>query len=207
MSTYSTPRIHRGPKPEKKLTDSTYRKNSLNELIRDFGGRCAYSMYYAIQDGESQVEVDHFNPNPKSSRSKHKHNNDYSNLFLASAHCNNTKRDTWPTKAQRANGFRFINPCEEMDYGIHIFENPVTHKLEGATPAGWYQIRHLGLNAEHLIQKRIDRSKIKQALTGWFVSQDCSVDFDKLEEAKRIIDLLREQLNRGIPDIPPPPVA
>ena len=41
-------------------------------------------------------------------------------------------------------GVRFLNPTKEQDYGVHIFEDAVTHELVGASPAGRYHLRCCG---------------------------------------------------------------
>jgi hypothetical protein len=68
------------------------------------------------------MDVDHFKP-------KGKHRNLYSNLMLASRHCNGSKSDIWPTAEDVRSGLRLLNPCKEVDYGQHIFEDKKTYEL------------------------------------------------------------------------------
>jgi len=63
-------------------------------------------------------------------------------------HCNGKKSNTWPSKAELAAGCRFLNPCEEMDYGEQIFEDPLTNRLVGITPAAIWHIRICALNSD-----------------------------------------------------------
>ena len=105
--------------------------------MRDFQGRCAYSMQHRQRAGE--MEVDHFDP-----RRKKDLIHAYANLFLASRHTNGKKGDNWPSRTEQAAGCRFLNPCEEMDYGEQIYENPATHRLMGVTPAARWHIRICG---------------------------------------------------------------
>ncbi len=100
------------------------------------------------------MEVDRFDPRRRNGLIQA-----YSNLFLASRHCNNKKGDHWPTSADRAAGCRFLNPCEEMDYGEQILEDPVTHRLVGVTRAARWHIRMCGLNADHLVHERAKRAE------------------------------------------------
>ena len=151
MSSSKKPRIKRGPPPKKPIKRRNYR-DALPELIRDFEGRCAYSMQHQSRSG--RLEVDHFDPRRKKDLIQN-----YNNLFPASRHCNGKKSDIWPSNTERAAGCRFLNPCEEMDYGEHIFEDPTTHELVGVTPAARWHIRMCGLNADHLIQERRRRAK------------------------------------------------
>lgn len=82
--------------------------------MRDFDGRCAYSMQHHERAGK--LEVDHFDPHKKKDLIQR-----FENLFPASRHCNGKKSDHWPNKTESAAGCRFLNPCEEMDYGEQIF--------------------------------------------------------------------------------------
>lgn len=102
------------------------------------------------------MDIDHHNPTLR-----HPARNAYNNLFLATAHCNRKKGGIWPTPEQRAQGIRYLNPCEEMDYGVHIFEDPATFELWGDSPAGRYHIRMLDLNAEHLVRERRRRHLLR----------------------------------------------
>lgn len=103
------------------------------------------------------MQIDHFNPNlPNHTRNR------YENLFLATNHCNGHKRNFWPSKKERAAGIRFLNPCEEHDYGVHIFEDPKTFRVWSGTPAGRYHIRVLKLNAQHMIRERQMRHEFRE---------------------------------------------
>jgi hypothetical protein len=105
------------------------------------------------------MEVDHFNPNKKDETIQQ-----YANLFPATRHCNGAKRDRWPTNKDRKAGARFLNCCEEADYGVHIFEDPDNHELVGVTPEGRYHVRNCDLNAPHLVAERAERAKIRWLL-------------------------------------------
>jgi hypothetical protein len=105
------------------------------------------------------MEVDHFNPNRKRDFIQ-----EYKNLFLSTRHCNGSKRDRWPTNKERKNRIRFLNCCEEPDYGVHIFEDPDDHELVGTTPEGRYHVRNCDLNAPHLIEERAERARILRLL-------------------------------------------
>jgi hypothetical protein len=107
------------------------------------------------------MEIDHFNPNKKRNLIQQ-----YENLFLATRHCNGAKRDRWPSNKERQLGVRFLNCCEETDYGVHIFEDPQTHELVGITPAGRYHVRNCDLNAPHLVEERAERAKLWRLLEG-----------------------------------------
>jgi len=52
-----------------------------------------------------------------------------------------------------------LNPCEEVDYGEQIFEDPDAHLLVGTNPAAVWHIRVCGLNAEPLVYERRRRAK------------------------------------------------
>lgn len=186
-------RIKRGKPPVKPIKRHKYR-DALPELFRDFGSRCAYScQHYTRAGGESCMEVDHFDP-----RQKRDFIQDYRNLFLATRHCNLAKGKQWPTKADIAAGLRFLNPCEEMDYGEQILEDPISHKLVGLTPAAIWHIRKLNLNAEHLRMERHDRAEIWKDLRSAFtIKPRVSVDVVTTASAT-----LQATVDRMIPEIP-----
>jgi hypothetical protein len=156
----SSSRVQRGAGPRHKLKKHNYRDRALPFLLKDFNHRCAYSMQHSSRSGLKSMEIDHFNPTLPA-RQRHQ----YSNLFLATRHCNNSKRENWPTAAQINRGMRFLNCCAELDYGEHIWENSNTHKLYGTSPAGRYHIRMCDLNAPHFVIERRDRAKLRDLLT------------------------------------------
>jgi hypothetical protein len=98
------------------------------------------------------MEVDHYDPTKKADVQQ-----DYYNLLLATRHCNGSKSSYWPNAEQLKKGLYIINPCVEQDYGNHIYEDPLTHRLWGCTPTGIWHIRYLDLNATHLVNERKDR--------------------------------------------------
>lgn len=140
------------------------------------------------------MEIDHFDP-----RLKGKLIQRYDNLFLATRHCNAAKGDTWPTRAEERLGLRFLNPCMELDYGGHIFEDPHTHLLVGVTPAGRFHIRMLDLNAGHLVAERRERAEISQLLANAPFTLRTGRSPDSLTD---LVRALREQLEEMIPELP-----
>lgn len=185
-------RIKRGAPPAKTLKRHTYR-NALPELLRDFGGRCAYSMQHERHAGA--LEVDHFNP-----KLKKNYIQDYNNLFPASRHCNGKKSNHWPTKAELAAGCHFLNPCEVQDYGHQIFEDKTTHELVGTTPAAKWHIRMCGLNASNLVSERKLRSENLKRIANHAVGFTGPID-----AVRDFVSGYRELVESLIPDIPPPP--
>lgn len=163
--------------------------------MRDFEGRCGYSMQHHSRAG--RLEVDHFDPRRKKDLIQ-----DYNNLFPASRHCNGKKSDTWPSAAERAAGCRFLNPCEEMDYGEQVFEDPVTHRLVGVNPAAVWHIRVCGLNADHLIHER------KRRAAYWATLKQTAVRIKGAHhEVAELITKFREEVEAMIPEIPKTPAA
>lgn len=129
-------------------------------LAKDFEDRCAYSMQHTYRAGGRKcMEIDHFDPRQRSYLRQ-----DYSNLFLATRHCNGAKRDRWESNKKRQRGARFLNCCEEMDYDVHILEDPDTHEVVGMTPEGRYHVRSCDLNAPHLVQERTQRAQMWELL-------------------------------------------
>lgn len=194
MSTSSSkkPRVKRGRPPKKPIKRSKY-ASCLPELLRDFADRCAYSMQHRERAGK--LEVDHFDP-----RLKKELIQAYENLFPASRHCNGKKSNHWPTKEELAAGCRFLNPCEEPDYGEQIFEDAHTHMLVGTTPAARWHIRMCGLNASHLIDERKRRTGHLDVLSKKAVRVR-TLHNDLVDLIKRY----RQEVDLMIPPIPAPP--
>lgn len=142
------------------------------------------------------MEVDHFDPTLKGHQ-----RNAYENLFPSTRHCNGSKSDIWPSREAREQGVRFLNPCEEEDYGSQIFEDSRTHLLVGTTPAASYHIRVLGLNAPFLVNERAERAALIQLLNETIVTVSNS------DQALRKVEEVREIVARMIPEIPPPPIG
>lgn len=144
------------------------------------------------------MEVDHFNPLLTGSD---RHN--YNNLFLATRHCNGSKRDTWPSKGARKKGIHFLNPCKEIDYGVHIVEHPITHRLIGISAAGDFHITACDLNALHLVNERRERAAIHEVLTKTGITAKGAVHGRWSDTAVLApIQSLREQVEKMIPLIP-----
>jgi hypothetical protein len=190
MSSSKRRRVKRGPPPKKPIKRHKY-ASCLPELMRDFGGRCAYSMQHHSRSGK--LEVDHFDPRRKKDLIQ-----DYRNLFPASRHCNGKKSNTWPSRAEEAAGCRFLNPCEEVDYGEQVFEDPVTHRLVGTTPAAVWHIRVCGLNADHLVYERKRRAGHWKTINRKAVRRIKGNHHDVAE----LITKFREEVELMIPEIP-----
>jgi hypothetical protein len=137
--------------------------------------------------GPKCLEVDHFNPNKKREPIQQ-----YTNLFPATRHCNGAKRDRWPSNKDRQLGMRFLNCCAEIDYGVHIFEDPDSHKLVGVTPAGKYHVRNCDLNAPHLVKERADRAEF------WRILEDQRV---RIKQGWTLTEALRSVVENMIPKI------
>ena len=91
---------------------------------------------------------------------------------------------------------RFLNCCEESDYGVHIFEDPESNELVGVTPEGRYHIRNCDLNAPHLIEERAERPKI------WGILKNKAVRIKKGWWLPEEFQTLRTMVERMIPPIP-----
>lgn len=188
--------------PKIRCTATNYRRLALPYLKKDFENRCAYSMIHVdLAGGETCMEVDHFKPKKKFPRKAHS----YKNLMLASSHCNRAKGEEWPNAELRKQGFEFINPCEEMDYGVHIFENLETGELVYASAKGSYQIAKCMLNAKHLVNQRKQRTLLLNLLESKTpISLPNSIS---IKEADSILRELIKTINikeKLIPYIPPP---
>lgn len=168
-------RLKRSDRPKKTFKRHSYR-DAKPYLLEEFDCRCVYSgIHMNAAGGESCLEIDHYDP-----RKKKEYIQDYYNLLLAIRPCNNSKRSFWPSEKQKSAGLYVINPCAEVDYGKHIFEDPSTNRLWGGTPTGKWHIRKLDLNAEFLIVARRMRSLYFRKLRDPFTSKE---SFGMLREA------------------------
>lgn len=186
-------RVKRGPGPKQKLRARNYRSRALPFLLADFQHRCAYSMQHSSRVGVRTMEVDHFNPRlPNSLRHR------YTNLFLATRHCNGAKGENWPSEAQLNKGIHFLDCCQEQDYGVHIFENAETHRVYGVSPPGRYHVRMCDLNAPHLVRERRQRFELNRILTS---SPAIIRDLGRALELVNLLRLLKDIGGKMIPPI------
>ncbi len=165
-------------------------------LKEEFAGRCVYSGQHSSRaGGDSQMEVDHFDP-----KTKTKSKQDYFDYVLATAHCNG-KKSNYPlvrnTRKKIRSAVDLINPCEEKDYGYHIFEDPNSCRIWGATERGINHIRQLDLNAPHFIEERSQRAY------DWSLIENPSpiraTPKEPLEKIADIIGALRRHADQSIP--------
>lgn len=143
---------------------------------------------------KTEMHVDHFDPRRKNDKVQV-----YSNLFLADARCNEAKSDDWPSDVELKGGCRFLNCCNEVDYGNVIFEDPTTHLLIGTTPAARYHIEKIDLNCPDLVALR------KRRFGHWEKLVEAEKDRGKNPRLDKVLDEALEMLKDAIPIIDPPP--
>jgi len=112
--------------------------------------------------------------------------------------CNHIKADAWPTPQEYRRGWRFADPCQEMDYGVHFVENE-EGELVWQTSCGEYHVRTLRLNRTLLVACRRQRNEFRTRLAKAITL------VEQLEQQVAISsDLEAGQLQRqGL--LPPPP--
>jgi hypothetical protein len=129
-------------------------------LRRDFDYRCAYCMIHEQQaGGPESFSIDHFRPRSKGGRV-----NDYANLYWTCIGCNRNKGHTWSTPSERRRGFRFADPCQEQDYGVHFVEND-QGELVPQTLCGEYHLKLLRLNRPSRVARRRERNEFMAQFT------------------------------------------
>jgi hypothetical protein len=101
-----------------------------------------------------------------------------------------------------AKNIRFLNCCEEIDYGKHIFEDPATHRLYGTSPAGIYHIRMCDLNAPHFVRERRDRRQLREIITA---RKAVIRNLERAMELTNLLAVFADIINRMIPPIPTSP--
>jgi hypothetical protein len=137
------------------------------------------------------MHVDHFNPTIKGKKRNH-----FTNLMLASAHCNLRKSNRWPSAREELEGLRLLNCTEEQYYGQHIYEDLKTGKLYGSTPAGRFHIERLDLNGPYLCYKRKQRTRLRALWNARFIKLP-------IEDILPQIQAFGELIDNFIPEIAP----
>lgn len=190
-------RVKRGS-PSKVYFRSTVR-DAISDLLRDFENRCAYSMQHVKHlGGSGGLHVEHFDPNLKK-----EHVQTYENLFPVSQPCNSAKGKKWPTEEEQKSGLRFLNCCQEIDYGEQILEDPETHQLVAVTPAASFHLRHCGLkggiSGEYFRKAREERARLWKLLGEYGVTPENAESF---EPPEAIVKSMAELVRKMIPLIP-----
>jgi hypothetical protein len=125
-------------------------------LRRLFAYTCAYCwVHESWLGGEKTFEVEHFRPEGDA-RFKHLRCV-YNNLYYVWGPCNRAKGAAWPTAAQEAEGFRFVDPCDDSSFehfGYELVDGSCTGRLCGYTNAGRYTIEKCALNNDVLREIR-----------------------------------------------------
>lgn len=196
MSKWSGRPVKNKSSPREAYPKSAYRSKAFPYLCKDFEDRCAYSLVHIKSMAKMVMEVDHFDP-----RIKQKSKQPYSNLVIAYRPCNNHKRAIWPVKSQRELGVRYLNPRQDIDYGVHIFEDPDTNKLFGVTPAGKWHVEKLALNDDYLVEQRRLRSRWEKLIA----AENNKVFVAEVGQEPSALSALKEvqeQYAYGIPKLP-----
>ena len=126
-----------------------YRAYRDTYLRPDFRYRCAYCLtheFYFLQgDGG---EIDHFRPLNASGHNFTHLKNDYDNLYWTCGQCNLEKSNRWPSDAEYAEGYRFLDPCadDHEDHWTTHADGTVTAK----TNIGRFTIRLIRLDRQRL---------------------------------------------------------
>ena len=187
--------------PSGKLTEHNYRRKALPHLVADFASRCAYSMRHMRLAGTTAMHVDHVNP-----RLAGKARHAFKNLVLACAQCNGKKSANWPDSEQAMKGLRFLDPCAEQDYGVHLFEDPDSNELIGVTTEGRYHIDMLDLNAETFVWERRFRAAYRKLTKS--TAMQIGGSFENLDGLQSMIrKIVSGSIEDLIPPIPAPPSA
>lgn len=128
---------------------SDYRAYRDIYLRPDFEYRCAYCLtheFYFLQgDGG---EIDHFRPLGAKDHDFSHLKNEYANLYWTCGQCNTEKGNSWPSTAEAADGFGFLDPCAE-DHDNHWMAY-ADGTLMAKTNLGRYTIRMLRLDRQRL---------------------------------------------------------
>ncbi len=167
------------PLPRRFAPDSLKRTSDAREALRqEFGYRCCYcGIHEARGGGPGHFEVDHFRPRSKFPALAL----DYGNLVYACRTCNGFKADKWPTSAQEAEGYRFLDP--DRDRFEEHWEEEADGRLVPTTPAGRYTVSSLNLNSEFRCAERRRRRDVAAA-----ISRNLLLASELDEAARGIVD-------------------
>lgn len=152
------PRVKRGPGPKARLlTQGNYRKKALQFLLDDFQRRCAYCLDPDEFRHPSLNHVDHFDCKIRGRR-----RNQYANLMLACAACNQSKHDK-PVANPLDQEQRLLNCTVENEFPKHISETE-DGQWEPHSKEGEYHLAVIGLQERCHRAKRGARRKIAQQI-------------------------------------------
>ncbi len=128
---------------------SNYRAYRDPYLRLDFQHRCAYCLtheFYFLQgDGG---EIDHHRPLHAEDHDFSHLKSEYGNLCWTCGQCNQEKGNLWPTDAEYADGFRFLDPCAE-DHNNH-WTTHADGTITAKTNIGRFSIRFIRLDRQRL---------------------------------------------------------
>ena len=185
--------------PPRNYRDYTrYRK-----LLRgDFQYRCAYCLTHeASLGGEANFSIDHHRP-LGGTYARPDLETVYTNLYWTCRECNENKADHWTSPEEEAQGFRWIDPCEE--WGNHELHWQITPEgsINWLTPIGEYTVIRLRLHRRAWLKRHW------QQLYEWQQTCDELLDLlsykelpEELAERLRVqVRLLHRQLEPPIFD-------
>lgn len=156
-------------------------------LRLEFAFTCAYCLSTEREAAEGEeyggFEVEHFRPKGREEFRKLRHA--YTNLLWSCHACNRAKWNKWPSKKERALGFRFVDPSKEALGHFLSLQGAQVHAVNSST-AGTYMIEEIRLNSPVHVGRRQRRAKRATQLA-------------KLEMTAQV---LRSRIILGRPDTP-----
>ena len=153
------------------------------------------------------MQVDHFRPK---GRPEFAHLGlAWANLYYCCHRCNQHKSSKWPNSAERAQGLRFVDPCEEdPDEHFRLTRDESGDEdgnIASETPAGRYSIAKIRLNRQQLIDIRRGITREERAARKQlnFIDGAISRLGAPPQESSVIADLeeLRGQASKSLEDI------
>lgn len=161
----------------------------------DFRYRCAYclTMEGHFPQEHANFQIDHHRPRKgKYARPDLEHL--YINLYWTCHVCNHRKASTWPSPAQEAAGYKWIDPCQPWgDHDLH-WRISAEGDIAWLTPTGEYTVRKLRLSSlkkhwQNLHRWQQRRENLQQRLATLPPSLERTAIAEAIHELSELIEL------------------
>lgn len=177
-------RVRRGSGPKGTITEWNVRKKSLPHLMQDFAGLCAYCLDPSEFRHPIESHVEHFD-----CRLRGQKRNRYSNLMLACAACNISKKDK-PVHNPENQNQRLLNCTVEDEFQGHICEDS-DGAWSAITEEGKYHLTSIDLQHPSHTAKRKARRDLANRVSDLLTTAIQYKTLNSVETHDQIIETIR----------------